>query len=287
LTVISTALLIFVFASKRSYIALHYIVFVFSAYTFTAFVVGFPQTVKESNLSLRRSKSLKRIKSFLYGKKYGRLYMTDTTFRIKLSLYTSFVLNVMYSVFKLSTGIYYFSFWYGSDALYYILLSAVRLLLLRHVHKEKQDLANEFRQYRLCAFFLLGLNITLAAVVYQIVDQGMGYQYPGLLIYIVATYAFVCITVAIVNVIKCYKLNSPILSAAKTINLVKALVAMFALQTAMFASFGDENRGYEHRMNRIFGGIVCVSIFSIAVFMIVRANQILKKNSSILKQLDD
>jgi len=217
------------------------------------------------------------LKALVYGNKYGNLYMKDISFRVKTSLFSSLFMNLLYAATKLIAGIYYASFWYGADAIYYIVLSAARVLLMRHMQKGEHDLKKEYQVYRLCGVLLFALNASLIGVVYQIVNQNMGYIYPGLLIYAVATFAFAYITVAIANVVKYRKLNSPVISAVKSLSLAKALVAMFALQSAMFASFGGDSEILERVMNVVFGGLVCVSIFAMAVMMVVDANDKLKK----------
>ena len=103
----------------------------------------------------------------------------------------------------------------------------------------------------------------------------MGYSYPGLLIYTVATYTFYAITISIVNVIRYRKYNNPLYSAQKALSLTKALVAMFALQTAMFASF-NEDIVFERTMNIVFGILICCAVFAIAVMMVVWANNKIK-----------
>ena len=203
--------------------------------------------------------------------------MTDIPYRTKISLYMSLSMNLIYAGFKLIAGIYYASFWYGADALFYIILSAARFLILRYVRKGEKDLEKEYRQYRFCGYLLFVLNAALIGVVYQVVHQDMGYSYPGLLIYIVATYTFYCIIISIVNVIKYRTLNSPVLSAVKAFSLAKALVAIFALQTAMLISFGiDDSEMFKNLMKSLTGGGLCLFIIGMAVFMIVRANKNLK-----------
>ncbi len=69
-----------------------------------------------------------------------------------------------------------------------------------------------------------------------------------------------------------------VLSAAKVINFAKALVAIFALQSAMFASFGsNDSEALKQLMNIIVGGCVCATVFAMAVYMVVNANEKLKK----------
>lgn len=267
--VLSTVALIYIFISEQQETIAAYTVYTFSVYSFAA-------------LAINVHRMAAKIKAFVHKNKFGNRYMTDIAYRAKVSLYTSLFLNLTYALFKMLAGIHYASFWFGADAIFYIILSIARFLLLRYVRKdaqglssEEQDTVAEFKKYRICGVLIFILNAAYIPVVYQIVNHGMGYSYPGFFIYVVATYTFYCMTISIINVIRYRKYNSPVLSAQKAISLAKALVAMFALQTAMFASF-NEDMALERIMNLIFGSCVCLAIFCLAVFMVARANTRLK-----------
>ena len=213
------------------------------------------------------------LRVFPPGYKIVNRYLTDVSLRVKISLHFSLVFNLIYAAFKLISGVYYASFWYGADAIFYIVLSIARFLLIRHVRKNKNDSAAAFKQYRICGILIFGLNAAFVSAVYQIVNhQSKGYSYPGSLIYVVAIYTFYLITISVINMVKYHKQNNPVYSAQKALSLTKALVAMFALQTSMFASFGADET-LERVMNIASGGVICFTIFAIAVMIIIRANQ--------------
>jgi hypothetical protein len=56
-----------------------------------------------------------------------------------------------------------------------------------------------------------------------------------------AAYFFYAVIIAATNVVKFRRHGSPILSAAKAINLVAAMVSILSLETAMLAQFGSDN----------------------------------------------
>lgn len=262
LSVISSAALAVIFITEQQETIPAYIVYTLVTYSFTVLGIGFPKLITG-------------IKGFIYRNKFGSRYMTDVLLRVKISLYLSLFFNLIYAVFKLIAGVHYASFWYGADAIFYVVLSIARFLLLHHVRKDEHDTIAEFKKHRVCGILIFILNAAYIPVVYQIVNQGMGYSYPGLLIYIVAAYTFYCIIISIINVVRYRKYDKPVYSAQKALALTKSLVAMFALQTAMFASFNDDI-ALERTMNSVFGGLICCSIFVIAVIMVVQANNELK-----------
>ena len=102
---------------------------------------------------------------------------------------------------------------------------------------------------------------------------------PASGIYVLATFAFIFLTSAIIDVIKYRKRGRPVLSAVKAITLVQALVSIYSLQISMFASFGEDEH-LARVMNSVFGGLLCVAIFGIAVYMVIRGFEKLKRLES-------
>mgnify|MGYP006964298389 CR=1 FL=1 len=148
-------------------------------------------------------------------------YMTDQYFKVRYGLMLSFFINLCYGGFKLICAMWYVSFWDGALAFYYILLCTVRLYLIRRVPSgaEGRDMARELRYCRATGIFLFGLDLALSIIATQIVRDGYGSNYTGMLIYVAAMYAFYSLTIAIVNAVRYRRLHSPVLSAAKAVNL--------------------------------------------------------------------
>ena len=122
------------------------------------------------------------------------------------------------------------------------------------------------------------MNQALAGIVVFIVYQNRGYDYPGVLIYAMAAYTFYITIIAVINLVKFRRHGSPILSAAKAINFVAAMVSMLSLTTAMLAQFGGNEEPYFRPiMTGTVGGGVCVIVLGMAVFMIARSTKQLKK----------
>ncbi|MDE6031600.1 MAG: hypothetical protein K2G32_08275, partial [Oscillospiraceae bacterium] len=105
-----------------------------------------------------------------------------------------------------------------------------------------------------------------------------GFDYPGLLIYAMAMYSFYSVITAVINLVKFRKHGSPLLSAAKAVNLVAALVSILSLETAMLAQFGGDNDPlFRKAMTGATGGGVCTIVIAMAAYMIWRAVKNLKK----------
>ncbi len=208
----------------------------------------------------------------------GRL-MEDTIFRAEISLYVGFTVNLLYIVMKMASGIYYRSLWFISLAVYYALLAVMRFSLL--YRRRKLDRMTELRRYRLCGGVLLLMNLALAGIVCFMVWQNRGYMYPGTLIYAMAAYSFYAVITAIINVVKFRKHGSPILSAAKAVNLVAAMVSILSLETAMLAQFGsNDDLAFRKTMTGATGGSICIIVLGMAVYMIVKSTKSIKQLKS-------
>lgn len=206
----------------------------------------------------------------------AKRYLTDTDFRVRAGLYGSLFVNLAFVAIKLVSALLYDSLWFGAVATYYAILSVLRFLLLRHMCLDDQDVRRAWWKYRLCGKILIALNLVLAAIAAQMIRDGKGVHYPGMLIYAAAAYTFYTLTLAIVSVVRCRRQHSPILSAAKTISLSTGLVSVFSLQTAMFSSFGG-GATLQYTMNLLTGSGVCVIVFGIAVYMVASGTQVLKQ----------
>lgn len=207
--------------------------------------------------------------------------MTDTAYRTHFSLYVSLAINLLYVATNLFSGIWYRSVWSITLAVYYIILAVMRFLLLRFSGKIGigNDRVKELKRSRLCGIILMTVNLALSGVVVLVILQNKGFEYSGVLIYVMATYTFYVTVNSIVNIFKYRKYNSPIILTAKAINLAAALVSMLSLETAMLSQFGDENTAphFNQIMVGATGAGVCAIVVTMSVYTIVRTNKELKK----------
>lgn len=84
-------------------------------------------------------------------------------------------------------------------------------------------------------------------------------------------------TTSVVNLVKFRRLGSPLLSAAKVLNFVSAMMSVLGLQTAMISRFSVRGEEYRRMMNAITGGFVYGIVLLIAVFMLLRARKLGRK----------
>ena len=182
------------------------------------------------------------------------------------------MVNFFYVVFRILAGIRYASVWFLSIAIYHLLLGIMRLSLA--LSCRNRNMKSELRCYRRTAWLLFLLNIPMGGMIVLMVLTDSGYSYPGYVIYLSSLYTFYTIILAIVNLVKFRKLGSPILSAAKILNFVAALMSLLGLQTAMISQFSTEGENFRRMMNAITGGGVWFSVILIAVYMLLHSRKL-------------
>lgn len=121
------------------------------------------------------------------------------------------------------------------------------------------------------------LNIPMGGMILLMVKTNSGFSYPGYIIYLSALYTFYTMGMSINNLVKYRKLGSPILSAAKVLNFVSAMMSVLGLQTAMISAFSEGEEEFRRLMNTITGGFVYGAVAVTAVYMIVRESMQRKK----------
>ena len=210
-----------------------------------------------------------------------RRYREDLSLQTKISLYGSILMNLAYALFQLFLGIYHASVWFYAFAVYYSLLAGMRLMLAAETRRGTpgENRLRELKRYRLCGVLLLGMNLTLGVIVGYIVWQGRTFRHHSITTIAMAAYTFTSMALAVIDVVKTRKYNSPVLSATKAIRLAAAVVSMLTLETAMLTAFGgDENSVFRTAMTAATGSVVCLFVLAMAGFMIIRSSKELKEN---------
>lgn len=268
---IAAALLAYTFLYENEYSPIAYVSYVVSAYSLTIVCAYIIKTPKPD------------VKGALHRNQHIHRYLTDLSFKTHVSLYLSLGINLLFVAMKLFYGVRYRSVWYGTLGVYYIMLAVMRFLLLRHANRSGigKDPVSEWKHYRWCGIMLLLMNIALLGVVVLVVLDNEGFSYEGYLIYVVAMYDFYNITIAVRDIFKFRNHKSAVISATRSIKLTAALVSMLSLETAMLAQFGegDNPQGWQI-MTGLTGGSVCLIVFIMAVYMIVRSEKQIRNSKS-------
>ena len=274
----SYALVIYALANGMENEIISYVSYILSAYAAIITVTGIAGIVR---LVRRGINSHPLVKKALDNPLVSR-YLREDMFRAEAALYQGFFINLLYAGIKMFSGIYYRSIWFVTLAVYYILLAVMRASLLHYVRKGEKGKRSEWRRYRLCGIILLFMNVALSGIIVLVISMNSGFVYPGVLIYVMAMYAFYATITAVWNLVKFRKYGSPVMSAAKVIGLTAALVSMLSLETAMLTQFGsDDDQMFRQIMTASTGAGISIIVLGMAIFMIWHSTKQMKQEKEI------
>lgn len=244
-----------------------YISYVLAFYTLTVWCIKIPKLIRF-------------FKVFKSENKYVRLWQEDARLRVNVSLYGTLMFNTAYAVLQLGLGFYHASFWYYSMAGYYISLAIMRFFLVQHTrrHKPGERMQAELIKYRNCGMIFLVMNLALSVMIFFMVYWNRTFKHHEITTIAMAAYTFTSFALAIRNVIKYRKYNSPVFSAAKAISLTSACVSMLTLESTMLTTFDDGTLDILGRqiMLGASGGVISVFIVAMAIYMIVQSSRKMK-----------
>lgn len=231
--------------------------------------------------SLKIPHLIKFIQNFKNENAHVKRWRDDPRLRINVSLYGTLLWNTAYALLHLGMGFWHHSFWFCSLAGYYIFLAVMRFFLVRFTskHKPGEKMREELLRYRTCGWIFLGMNIMLSLMVFFMVYWNRTFRHHEITTIALAAYTFTAFTVAIINIIKYRKYNSPVYTASKAISLTAAVVSILTLEATMLTTFGDGNMSNLTRkiMLGCTGGAVSIFIIIMAIFMIAQSSKKLKE----------
>lgn len=255
-----------IYLSSDSVIAI--ISYILAFYTLTVWCLRIPQLIRYFQI-------------FKSKNKYARRWHNDANLRVNISLYGSALWNTGYAIFNLCLGYVHTTFWFYSIAGYYFLLAVMRFFLVRHSIKNKpgEKMKQELTRYITCGIVMLLMNLVLSVMIFFMVYWNRTFHHHEITTIAMAAYTFTSMTMAIINVIKYQKYNSPVYSASKTISLASACVSMLTLESTMLTTFGEETMDLSSRrvLLGVSGGCICAFIITMAISMILNGKKKITK----------
>lgn len=240
-------------------------IFSFIAYTITVYV--FLIVIAEIPKVLIQTKT--RIMG--EGKSTCIIFSKET--RTKLALYFGWLLNLLYAAFKMLVSVVYNSFWFSTEAIYYLMLGVIRFTLVKF-EKEENNIILEWKAFRLCGCLMLIVNLLITVIIIVSIYNHKVYNYSDVILYASGIYTVYRLLSSLVQMTAFRKTNRPVLSAAKGINISASALSLFTFFSTLINYSGklDYNKTIT-----IIAVLVCGIIISVSVFMIIRSNSIIKK----------
>ena len=241
--------------------------YVLSFYTLTIWCLRLPGIIRFFRRFRRENPLLRR-------------WFEDVQLRVRVTLGVNALWNTAYAALQLGLGIYYKSTWFYALAGYYGCLGIMRLMLMVYTlsHRDSRDYRRELYHYRRCGWAFLAINLALSARIFMMLAENRLVRHHEIVTITMAAYTFLSLTMAIVNVIKYRKYQSPVFSASKAISLASALVSMLTLESTMLVTFSNETMSPQTQklFLALSGGGICAIIVAMAVYMLLKANKTMK-----------
>ena len=249
----------------------HYVLYGFAGITTAYFVY---------TMVLLVPKIKNKIIALLNKNKFTRRLLSNFGYRAIIVGIVTFIFTALYVIFQGVLSIMSLSAWYGALTVYYLVLGIMRGNILlekkKTLSKPKQEiLTNQTKVFGSCGILLIVLTLAFSGVIVLTYKSNNHFEYAGLMIYVVATYTFLKLTISIVNLFKAKKTDDLYVKSLKNISFADALISIVALQVAMFQEFAPEING--SLANALTGGGVSLVIIAIGIYMIVVAHNRRKK----------
>lgn len=268
LFIVSIVLLILSFLIFDSASVGAIISYVVSAYTLTVWCFRIPEIITV-------------VKKFKESNRFISRWQSDERFRINVSLFSTFALNIIFAVFQLVLGIDHGSFWYYSLAAYYACLACLRISLFKYTGKRLagEDMRTELIKYRICGWVFLFMNLAITLIIFFMIYFGRTFNHHEITTIAIAAYTFTALTLAIINAIRYKKYNSPVYSAARAISLAAAAVSILTLESTMLTTFGGEDLTAKSRrlMLALTGAAVSAFIIGMTIYIIYTSTKKLRQ----------
>lgn len=199
----------------------------------------------------------------------------DAAFRTKVFLSLSLAFNCIYSASLFVISRIYSSNWFFVMAIYYCLLSIIRIICFVNLRRAKDEEA-KIKTFRLCGAFLLAINLVVSAMMFLLIRENQTVKYHEIIVIELATFAFCSLTIAIINCVKYLRKKDYLFSCVKIISLTTASVSMVTLTNTMLSTWGSHNELLRSIILPLFSAVVSIFILSCAVLMIRKANSDLR-----------
>jgi hypothetical protein len=161
--------------------------------------------------------------------------------------------------------------------------------MLHYIRHEAEDGREELRRYRRCGWMMFLLSFFVLIIGLLVNNGGSDpKEYPGHLVFVVGAFTFYTFINSARNLWIYRKLESPLISASKSINLAAAFVSLYAFQTAVFEQFWSMiNPSVITLFNVLTAGVSCLVVGYIGLHIIVRASRALNGKEDLYIVVDE
>ena len=203
--------------------------------------------------------------------------MREKNFRFRVFLYWSTFISFAMLVFYVWAGWAYGSFWFFALAGYNFVVMMIRMIMSRRDfyykrkgYKGERLYRRQMHTYRWVGFAILFLNLFIGAMALLMTFENQYFPYHPALIMSIALFAIYRFVTGFTNAKKFQGNKNKIFSAAKVLDMIIGIMAMYTLQTTMLSLLPDDHMGRFYA-NLIVGIVVFSFSLIIGVRMIIHA----------------
>ncbi len=177
--------------------------------------------------------------------------------------YISFIINLIFAFYNCFLGFNSHSWWFITLGAYYIVLSVMRIAVLKMDNSKEERFVKKFSGIM---FILLSLCLIGTVILSFVTDRGI--KYHEIVMITIALYTFTKVTLGIINLVNSRKNRSFVFKILRNISFADALVSVFSLQRSMLVSFEGMDENSIKLMNILTGSAVCLAVFILGLNLI-------------------
>lgn len=190
--------------------------------------------------------------------RYVSLYIKEPGVRFNVAILLGLILNGCYIVFNLVLGIIYGNVWYITVAAYYMLIAALRYLLIGG----GED-GCRYDTSKTVAALMLAVALPMTGMIIYTVITNSRSAPPRVTLPFFFAYALISILRAAKGLFSSKREKREARRSAHAIRLSVALLSLFNLQTSLFSYF-DISGNISTALNFITGGAASISVLLLA-----------------------
>lgn len=212
-----------------------------------------------------------KIKSFLEKQK------NDYVFKTMTGSLLSLVVTVLFALYNGFLGIHQLSVWHGSICVFYLLLIAIRGMILMTEWNNRARSVSERANHRKKAFavssaMLMALNLALVLPIALMVRMEKPVNMGIIPAITMAAYTTYKVTMASVHIKKQKRMNhsNSLVTELRAINFIDALVSILTLQnTLIMVNQSDHSSGDMLLLSAVSSAVIYAVIIFVTIYLIV------------------
>ena len=218
---------------------------------------------------------------------FSRKLLSSYGYRAVVLGILALIINASYVIFQGIIAILSSSMWYGALTIYFLVLGIMRGSILWTKKKDFNKTYSNRQSSEVKVYFSTGIMLIISTLAFSVImllalRENGGFEYAGLMIFVIATYTFYKLTLSIYNLFKIRKVEDLYVKSLKYVSLGESLVAIVALQMTMFHAFSPDMSLSEYRLfNGLIGGAVALVVVLIGVYMIIKSKKKMKEFKNI------